>query len=118
MWDTRTVSVVLMTYAEKDSIRRVILEFFATGVVDQVVVINNNAEPGTEREVMSTPALQVKEPKQGYGHASRRGLLEANGDLVVLAEPDGTFDAGDIHKLLANRSDNLIAGAVPFGFGF
>lgn len=100
MWGGKRVSVVLMTYAERDSIRRVIEGFFDTGVVDEVLVVNNNAEPGTEEEVQSTPARQVHEPRQGYGHATRRGLLEASGDLIVLAEPDGTFVPEDIRKLL------------------
>ncbi len=47
MWKGRTVSVILMTYAEKDSIRSVIEGFAATGVVDEIVVVNNNAQPGT-----------------------------------------------------------------------
>jgi glycosyltransferase involved in cell wall biosynthesis len=100
MWGGKRVSVVLMTYAERDSIRRVIEGFFDSGVVDEVVVVNNNAEPGTENEVRSTRARQVFEPRQGYGHATRRGLLEADGDLIVLAEPDGTFVPEDIRKLL------------------
>jgi glycosyltransferase involved in cell wall biosynthesis len=100
MWGGKRVSVVLMTYAERDSIRGVIEGFFATGVVDEVLVVNNNAESGTEEEVRNTPARQVFEPRQGYGHATRRGLLEASGDLVVLAEPDGTFLPEDIRKLL------------------
>lgn len=100
MWNGKNVSVVLMTYAERDSIREVIEGFFATGWVDEVLVVDNNAEPGTAEEVARTDARIVQEPKQGYGHATRRGLLEAHGDLVVLAEPDGTFLPGDIHKLL------------------
>lgn len=105
MWGDRSVSVVLMTYAERDSIRSVIEGFYATGVVDEVLVVNNNAEEGTVAEVERTPARQVFEPQQGYGHASRRGLLEAKGDLVVLAEPDGTFLPADIHKLLVYASE-------------
>jgi glycosyltransferase involved in cell wall biosynthesis len=100
MWNGKHVSVVLMTYAERDSIRRVIDGFFATGVVDEVVVVDNNAEAGTAEEVARTAARIVHEPRQGYGHATRRGLLEATGDLVVLAEPDGTFLPEDISKLL------------------
>lgn len=97
----KTVSVVLMTYAERDSIREVIEGFSATGVVDEVLVVNNNAEEGTREEVEKTDARQVFEPKQGYGNAIRRGLRESTGDLVVLAEPDGTFLPSDIIKLLA-----------------
>jgi glycosyltransferase involved in cell wall biosynthesis len=100
MWNGKAVSVVLMTYAERDSIRSVIEGFYATGLVDEVLVVNNNAEPGTDEEVARTPARIIHEPRQGYGHATRRGLLEAHGDLIVLAEPDGTFLPRDVLKLL------------------
>lgn len=101
MWSGRSVSVVLMTYAERDSIRSVIDAFFATKVVDEVVVIDNNAQAGTREQVAMTDALCVREERQGYGFATRRGLAEASGELIVLAEPDGTFLASDIVKLLA-----------------
>ena len=105
MWNDKRVSVVLMTYAERDSIRSVIEDFFGTGLVDEVLVVDNNAEPGTAEEVRRTPARLVHEPRQGYGHATRRGLLEASGDLVVLAEPDGTFLAEDVLKLLVYSTE-------------
>ena len=105
MWNGKSVSVILMTYAERDSIRATIDGFFATGVVDEVVVVNNNAQPGTSEEVARTAAREVFEPRQGYGWASRRGLAEARGDLLVLAEPDGTFLPSDIVKLLAYSED-------------
>jgi ubiquinone/menaquinone biosynthesis C-methylase UbiE len=105
MWNGRSVSVVLGTYAEKDSIRGVINGFFATGVVDEVVVVNNNAEPGTKEEVDKTDARQVFESKQGYGHAYQRGLAEATGDLLILSEPDGTFLPRDAVKLLIYSDD-------------
>jgi glycosyltransferase involved in cell wall biosynthesis len=105
MWNGQTVSVVLMTYAERDSIRRVIEGFLETGHVDEVLVVNNNAQKGTAEEVDLTPARQVFEPRQGYGHAIRRGLAEASGELIVLAEPDGTFLPEDLIKLLAYSSE-------------
>lgn len=105
MWNGKRVSVVLMTYAERDSIRAVIEDFFGTGLVDEVLVVDNNAQEGTAEEVGRTRARLVHEPKQGYGHATRRGLLEASGDLVVVAEPDGTFLAEDILKLLVYSSE-------------
>src|SRR5215207_8404405 len=105
MWNAKTVSVVLMTYAERYSIRSVIEGFLETGVVDEVVVIDNNAQDGTAAEVRQTSARLVHEPRQGYGHATRRGLLEATGDLVVLAEPDGTFRPDDLTKLLVYSNE-------------
>jgi glycosyltransferase involved in cell wall biosynthesis len=105
MWNGKRVSVVLMTYAERRSIRDVIERFYATGMVEEVLVVDNNAEPGTVEEVRHTPARLVRESRQGYGHACRRGLAEADGDLIVLTEPDGTFLPEDILKLLPFSSE-------------
>ena len=71
MWNGGEVSVVLMTYAERDSIRRVIDGFFATGLVDEVLVVDNNAQPGTQEEVGKTRARLVHEP--GRATAMRPG---------------------------------------------
>jgi len=105
MWNNKTVSVILPTYAERESIRRVIEEFFATGVADEVIVVNNNAQAGTDEEVAKTNARIVHEIKQGYGWAIRRGLREAKGEFLVVAEPDGTFMGKDIIKLLSYADD-------------
>jgi hypothetical protein len=99
------VSVVLPTYNEKDSIRGVIEDFFATGAADEVIVNNNNPAAGTSEEVAGTGAVEIFESEQGYGAACQRGLREATGDYIVLCEPDGTFEARDIHKLLAYADD-------------
>jgi glycosyltransferase involved in cell wall biosynthesis len=105
MWRDKKVSVVLPTYNEKDSIRRVIDDFFQTGVVDEVIAVNNNAAEGTSAEIGKTAAREVFESSQGYGAAIRRGLKEVSGDLIVICEPDGTFLARDVVKLLAYADD-------------
>ena len=96
----KKVSVVIPTYNEAGSIRRVIDDFFATGLVDEVVVVDNNALGKTKEEVAKTKAKEVYEKKQGYGHAIMKGLLETKGDLIIMSEADGTFQAKDIEKLL------------------
>jgi glycosyltransferase involved in cell wall biosynthesis len=105
MWKSQFISVVLPTYNEKDSIAGVIGEFYDTGLVDEVIVINNNAAAGTSDEVAKTPAREVHEPLQGYGNAIRRGFREAKGDLIIVCEPDGTFFGKDVIKLLAFSDD-------------
>jgi len=102
MYKNKKVSVVIPTYNEEGSIREVINGFFVTGLVDEVVVIDNNALGNTEEEIKKTRAIYVKESqKQGYGFALMRGMLEAKGDIVVMVEADGTFLSKDIEKLLA-----------------
>jgi glycosyltransferase involved in cell wall biosynthesis len=105
MWNGKKVSVIFPTYNEKDSIRAEIEEVFATGLVDEVVVVNNNAAKGTSDEVAKTAAREVVETDQGYGQAIRRGLKEATGDYLIVSEPDGTFAGRDVVKLLAYAPD-------------
>ena len=105
MWCGRTVSVVLPTYNEKDSIRESIEEFEGTGVVDEILVINNNAAAGTSEEVAPTSAREIHEPRQGYGAAIQRGFREARGDLIIVSEPDGTFRGRDVRKMLSYAED-------------
>ncbi len=105
MWRGKSVSVVFPTYNEKDSIRAVIGDFFATEVVDEIVVVDNNAAAGTMNEVLQTDAILVRQPEQGYGYAIQRGLEVASGDYLIVSEPDGTFSGRDVVKLLAYAED-------------
>lgn len=106
MWNGKKVTVVFSTYNEKDSIRKEINDCFETKIVDEVIVVNNNAAEGTKEEVAKTKAKQVFETKQGYGYGYQKGLREAKGDLIIMSEPDGTFDhKKDIPKLLIYSDD-------------
>ncbi len=105
MYKGKKVSVVFGTYNEADSIREVIDGFFATGFVDEVVAVDNNALGNTKEEIEKTKARRVVETKQGYGFAYMRALKEATGDLIVMTEVDGTFDPKDLHKFLLYSED-------------
>lgn len=105
MYEGKVVSVALATYREKKSIKKVIEDFFNTGFVDEVVVVNNNAEPGTDEEVKKTKAKLVYESRQGYGYAFQKAMLEARGDYIVVTEPDGTFLAKDLERFLVYARD-------------
>ena len=105
MWRGEQVSVVLPTYNEVGSIQAVVEAFEVLEPVDEIIVVNNNAAAGTSEAVARTTAREVFEPVQGYGAAIRRGLAEARGDLIVLCEPDSTFDPSDLLKLLPFTTD-------------
>lgn len=101
MWNGRSIALILPTYNEKDSIADIITRFEALGVVDDILVINNNAVDGTSAYVATTSAREIVETVQGYGAAIRRGLREVDSDLICICEPDGTFNPEDLYKLLA-----------------
>jgi glycosyltransferase involved in cell wall biosynthesis len=107
----KTVSVVFPAYNEEQYIRPAIDDFLIGDVVDEIVVVDNNSRDRTAAEAGATPARVVTETRQGYGFALRRGLAEATGDIVILAEPDGTFIGRDVLKLLAYADDfDMVCG--------
>jgi len=77
-------------------------------------VVDNNAQSGTEEEVRKTSARLVKEPRQGYGHASRPDCSKPRRSDRS-GEPDGTFVPDDIQKLLvySTECDAVFAHAPP-----
>jgi glycosyltransferase involved in cell wall biosynthesis len=115
MYNNKKISLILPTFNEKDSIRKVINDFEVLGVVDEIIVVNNNAASGTSEEVKNTSAIEIFEEVQGYGSAIMRGYKEATGDLIVLCEPDDTFIAADIFKLLTYSSDvDIVYGSRTY----
>jgi glycosyltransferase involved in cell wall biosynthesis len=111
MHGTKTVSVVLPAYNEEGYIRPAVDDFFVQDVVDEVVVVDNNSQDRTADEARLTRARLVQETRQGYGYALQRGLAEARGDIVIMAEPDGTFIGRDVLKLLAYADDfDMVCG--------
>jgi glycosyltransferase involved in cell wall biosynthesis len=99
--DGHTVSVVFPAYNEAANIARAVHDFLSISAVDEVLVVDNNSRDGTGDLARKAGARVILETKQGYGNALRRGLREATGEYIVLAEPDGTFVAKDVVKLLA-----------------
>ena len=100
-WKSKKITLILPTYNELDSIKKVINKFSGLKIFFEIIVINNNASIGTSDEIAQTDAVEIHEKKQGYGSAILRGFYESKGDLIVVCEPDDTFVEEDIYKLLA-----------------
>ena len=98
------VSVVMPAYNEESAIGAVVdgfrKELEARGISHEIIVAENNSVDRTNEVASQHGAKVVKETKQGYGHACIRGLKEAKGEVIILAEADNTFNPKDIWKLL------------------
>ena len=111
MWNGRKVSLVFPAYNEQDNIADAVEDFFRAGVLDEILVVDNNSRDLTAERAARAGARVVTETKQGYGAALQRGLREAAGDFIILAEPDGTFVGNDVVKLLAYAEDfDMVCG--------
>lgn len=105
MWNQQTVQVIFPAFNEEGSIRQAITDFYDTGFVDEVLVVDNCSTDCTRERILATRATYLFEPRPGYGSALTKGLQAARADIVVTCEPDGTFSAKDLVKLLI-YSDN------------
>jgi len=105
MWEGKKVSVVFSTYRDVKTIKKVIDGLFKTGVVDEVVAVDNNAEEGTKEEILKTKAKYALETRQGLGYGFMTALKEAKGDLIITMEVDGTYTPNDVFKLLSYSED-------------
>lgn len=112
MYYGKKVSIVFATYKEKKSIKNVINSFWNTNYVDEIIVVNNNAQSGTDKEVKKTRANIIYEKKQGYGYAFQTALKSATGELIVVCEPDGTFTGNDLERFLVySRDFDVVLGS-------
>lgn len=72
MYNGQKVSVVFPAYNEEKNIRKAVNEFFATGVVDEIVVVNNNSKDRTAEEAKKTKARRSM--RQGKDMAGQTGV--------------------------------------------
>jgi len=111
MWLGQRVAVVFPAYNEEAGIAAAVDDFAAVEAVDEVLVIDNKSRDQTAARATAAGARVVSESRQGYGNALRRGLSAAQGEYIILAEPDGTFMGKDVLKLLAYADDfDLVLG--------
>lgn len=105
MFKNKKISLVFPCYNEEKNIEFAINSFFNTGVIDEIIAVDNNSKDNTKKEILKTKAKYILEKNQGYGWALRRGLKESTGDIIFTCEPDGTFEANDIFKFLEYESE-------------
>jgi len=103
MYNGKRIGVVLPAYNEEENIKTAIKDYYETDIVDEVIVVDNNSKDDTYNIAKTTRARVIKEKKQGYGWAMRRGLFEAykyDCQIIFTVEPDSTFKALDVFKFL------------------
>src|SRR5690242_7387472 len=101
MFEGRKVSVVIPAHNEEATIAEVVEGFRRRApAVDEIVVVENNCRDRTAELARAAGARVVQESAPGYGCALRRGMDEAQGDVLVLVEADGSFRPEDAQKLL------------------
>jgi glycosyltransferase involved in cell wall biosynthesis len=126
---TVKVSVVIPCLDEAESIERCIeralAAFDGQDWLGEVIVADNGSEDGSPELARAAGALVVHEPRRGYGSAYLAGFAAAQGDYIVMADADLTYDFADIPRfverldggaelVMGNRMKGIQPGAMPW----
>src|SRR3989442_13053566 len=100
-WARVRVSIAIPALNEEDSIGRVLDQIPYDRLPEtEVIVVDNGSRDGTAEAAVRKGARVVYEPHKGYGVATRRGLSEAKGDIVVTMDADGGHWPGDLPNMV------------------
>ena len=94
------LSVVLPIYNEEINVKKFIQSVHFVNKSIEIIAVDNNSNDNSKIEIKKTNAKYYFCKKKGYGAAIKLGLSKATKNLIVICEPDGTFKAKDIFKLL------------------
>jgi glycosyltransferase involved in cell wall biosynthesis len=125
--ESPAISVLIVNWNRQDFIKATLedlREHWFAGM--EVLVVDNGSTDRSVAVAREHGARVVHEPERGYGSAYLRGLAEARGDLIVMADADGTYPLADLRpfvKLLEQGNDlvlgsrfrgNIQRGAMPW----
>jgi glycosyltransferase involved in cell wall biosynthesis len=83
------------------------------GLEVEVLVVDNSSTDNTAQEAEEAGARVIKESKRGYGNAYLRGFSEADGDILVMGDADGTYPFNEIPEFI----QPILSGDADFVMG-
>jgi glycosyltransferase involved in cell wall biosynthesis len=113
--DMPSLSIVMPSMNEEETIRICIQKaqsiFKKYGIEGEIIVADNSSDKTAE--IAASMGAKVIGPIKGYGNAYLKGLAEAKGDYIAIADADNTYDLLELDKFL----DPLMAGDADFIMG-
>jgi len=116
------IVVIIPAYNEENSIAKVIHDIPA-GLVDEVIVVNNNSNDATDVNARNAGATILHEERPGYGYACLKGIeyakqLQPLPDIVVFIDADYSDHPEEMHLLvqpILNEGMDMVIGSRALG---
>lgn len=70
------------------------------GYPGEVVVVDNGSEDGSLQLAREAGARVLQQPIPGYGASCIHGLQEAQGEILVMVDADGTYDLSELNRFV------------------
>ncbi len=116
-----SLSVIIPVYNEKATIREIIDRVQSTGLVNELIVVDDGSTDGT-REILSQiasekPIKLILQPQNmGKGAAVWTGIQNSSSEYILIQDADLEYDPREYPKLLAPVKDGL--SEVVYGSRF
>ncbi|HNT23447.1 MAG TPA: glycosyltransferase family 2 protein [Anaerolineales bacterium] len=106
------LTVVIPVYNEEKTIREIIHRVQATGLVDEILVVDDGSVDGSrailaELDGTGTVRVILHDRNQGKGAAVRTGIRNANGELILIQDADLEYDPRDYPALLRPIDEDI-----------
>ena len=111
------VSVVLPCLNEEEAIgaclKKIKDVFAREGISGEIIVADNGSVDNSRRIAEKEGAKVVLEHQRGYGAAYLRGLREAKGKYILIADSDNTYDFYELPKFIAllKQGNDFVIGS-------
>ncbi|CDG65191.1 family 2 glycosyl transferase [Methanobacterium sp. MB1] len=83
------------------------------GLETEILVVDNASTDNTAKEASEAGAKVVLETNRGYGNAYLRGFKEAQGDIIVMGDADGTYPFDEMAEFI----QPILKGEAEFVMG-
>ena len=106
------LSVIIPIFNEKDTLKEIIYRVQATGIPDEIILVDDGSSDGTinivkEYEGKKGFRIIIHNKNQGKGAAVRSGLNAATGDVLLIQDADLEYDPRDYPALLKPIEEGL-----------
>jgi len=95
----KKVTVIIPTLNEVECIESVLKELMQTDV-DEILVVDGYSNDGTPELVKKLGFKVIMQEGKGYGNAVKTGLKNAQGDIIIPMDADGSYDPKAIPHLM------------------